>query len=110
MDANSPKPTHTCLAALEAAAFLREWLDQVGGNQRIPQALDLLIEQTLREMHAGHATPALDADTLRRFHAEKHGGRPEGAPASRWLSKKLVTLWWTQRQAQLEDACRQRGR
>ena len=107
MEPNSPKLTETGKEQLAAIALLRAWLDQVGGNRRIPQALDLLAERTAGDLERGHSSPPLDADTLRLLHSDKHGGRPSEAPASRWLSSTEVRRWWHQRQSSLEQASRQ---
>lgn len=107
MDSNSPKPAETSIGAVMAIDVLRIWLDQVGGNQRIPQALDLLAERTAADLRAGHASPALDADMLRRLYCDNHGGRVSDSPASRWLSSSAVYQWWEQRRRSLEQACRE---
>lgn len=107
MEPNSPKLTETGKEQLEAIDLLRGWLDRVGGNRRIPQALDLLAERTAGDLARGHPSPPLDADTLRLLHSNKHGGRPAEASASRWLSSSEVRRWWDQRQSSLEQASRQ---
>lgn len=107
MGPNSLKPIQTGLWEVSATAVLRRWVDQVGGNQRIPQVLDLLAEYTVQTLQAGHPSPALDADTLRQLYIDKHGGRMPEMPASRWLPSTSVRRWWDQRRGQLEQACRQ---
>jgi hypothetical protein len=104
---NSLKPIQTGLEEVSATAVLRRWVDQVGGNQRIPQVLDLLAEYTVQTLQAGHPSPALDADTLRQLYIDKYGGRMPEMPASRWLPSTSVRRWWDQRREQLAQACRQ---
>jgi hypothetical protein len=106
MDQNSPKHLQTGMEEIAAIAVLRTWLDQVGGNQRIPQVLDVLAQRTVADLKSGHPTPGLDAETLRRLHSDTHGGRIPDSPASRWLSSTEVRRWWTERQFPLEQACR----
>lgn len=107
MDTSSPKPPETGLREIAALTVLRTWLDQVGGNNRRAQVLDLLAEETTRHLQAGHATPSFDADSLRKFYFEKYGGRIPEVAASRWLSSTELRRWWETRRAQLEHACRQ---
>jgi hypothetical protein len=109
MDSNSPKPSQTGIEEVSALKMLRGWLEQVGGNQRIPQVLDLLAEHAAAGIQAGSPGQALDADTLRRFHSDRYGGRIHENPASRWLSSTSVQRWWEQRQSPLEQACREAG-
>lgn len=109
MDRNSPKHLQTGKGEVSAVAVLRTWLDQVGGNQRIPQVLDILAEQTAQNLQSGHPSPPLDADTLRQLYTDAHGGRRPESPASRWLSSTEVRQWWAERQAPLEQACRKAG-
>ena len=106
MDRNSPKHLQTGKGEVSAVAVLRSWLDQVGGNHRIPQVLDILAEHTAQNLQSGHPSPPLDADTLRRLYTNAHGGRLPESPASRWLSSTEVRRWWAERQAPLEQACR----
>ncbi len=107
MDANSPKPSESGFQAIAALNVLRIWLDQVGGNNRPAQVLALLAEDTANYLGAGHASPALDADTLRKYYYEKFGGRIPETPASRWLPSADVRRWWDARRSPLEHACRQ---
>jgi len=97
MDANSPKPPETGFDRIEAIQVLRDWLDREGGNQRIPQVLDLLAEHTAKAWANSQASPSVDPDTLRQFHAAVHGGRIPAAPASKWLSSRDVQTWWDAR-------------
>jgi hypothetical protein len=106
MDRNSPKHLQTGKGEVSAVAILRTWLDQVGGNHRIPQVLDILAQHTAQNLQSGHPSPPLDADTLRRLYTDAHGGRLPESPASRWLSSTEVRHWWAERQAPLEQACR----
>ena len=107
MDANSPKPSESGFQEIAALNVLRIWLDQVGGNNRPAQVLALLAEDTANYLRGGHARPALDADTLRKYHHEKYGGRILEVPASRWLPSTEVRRWWDARRSPLEQACRQ---
>lgn len=107
MEANSPIPAETGFREIAALTVLRTWLDQVGGNNRRAQVLDLLAEETARHLQGGHANPSFDADSLRKFYFEKYGGRLPEVAASRWLSSTEVRRWWDTRHAQLEHACRQ---
>lgn len=107
MVANSPKPSESSFQEIAALNVLRVWLDQVGGNNRPAQVLALLAEDTANYLGAGHASPALDADTLRKYHHEKYGGRILEVPASRWLPSTEVRRWWDARRSPLEQACRQ---
>lgn len=109
MDGNSPKPTETVDAWVCATEVLRAWLDQEGGNQRIPQILDLLAERTVASLVAGHPAPAFDADGLRTLYFATHGGCVPDTPATRWLSSSNVRRWWEQRRERIEAACRERG-
>lgn len=94
---------------VSAVEVLRAWLDREGGNQRIPQVLDVLAERTAADLEKGHSSPALDAESLRKLHADKHGGRVTDSPATRWLSSSDVRRWWEQRQGRIARACREAG-
>ena len=105
VDGNSPKPTQTGKPEVLAARVLRTWLDQVGGNQRIPLVLEILCEETAKQIEKGYPSPMFDADTLRRFYFDKYEGRVPDSPASKWLSSGEVRRWWEQRQGAFEQAC-----
>lgn len=107
MDANSPEPSESGFQEIAALNVLRIWLDQVGGNNRCAQVLALLAEDTAHRLNSGHASPALDADTLRKYYYDKYGGRIPETPASRWLPSAQVLKWWDARRSPLEQACRQ---
>lgn len=109
MDANSPKPSESGFQEIAALNVLRIWLDQVGGNNRSAQVLALLAEDTANHLSSGHASPALDADTLRKYYYDKYGGRIPETPASRWLPSAPVLKWWEARRAPLAQACRHAG-
>ena len=98
MDANSPKPPQTGFDKFKTVSALRNWLDREGGNHRIPQVLDLLAQQTVRAWTSEQASPAIDPDTLRRLHADTHGGRITEMAASRWLLSSEVRKWWDARE------------
>jgi hypothetical protein len=106
MEANSPKPPQTGFDQFNGIKVLREWLDREGGNQKIPQVLDLMTEHAARAWASGQPTPTVDADTLRQLHADAYGGRLPDTPASRWLLSSQVQTWWDARQGSLEHAFR----
>jgi len=106
MDGNSPKHPETADACLSAMRVLRAWLDREGGNQKIPQILDLLAERTIADLTAGHAPPALDAETLRTLYCDAHGGIITDQTAGRWLPRSAVTIWWGKRRDAIDQTCR----
>lgn len=105
MDGNSPKLAETALMHVSALNALLDWLRREGGNQRIPLALEILAEQTATDLGKGHLTPEMDADSLRTLYYAIHGGVMPKGLAGRWLARREVTNWWTERQRQLRDAC-----
>jgi|GEM_PF-531135 len=105
---NSPVPAHSGFDHARLINELRQWLEREGGNQRIPQALDLLAEHTARSWASGHASPAMDADTLRKLHRDTHGGVEQDVPASRWLKRREVEQWWEYRREAIEQLARSR--
>ena len=72
MVGNSPEPTHSGFDHARVINELRHWLEREGGNQRIPQVLDLLADHTARSWASGHPSPAVDADTLRQLHRDAY--------------------------------------
>lgn len=106
---NSPEPADTGFDHVNSINVLRGWLDREGGNQRIPQVLDLLAEHTAKAWMANQPSPAVDADTFRQWHRDAHGGLESDVPASRWLKRRDVERWWEIRRASLEQAFQSRG-
>lgn len=105
---NSPEPADTGFDHVNTINALRDWLDREGGNQRIPQVLDLLAEHTAKAWAANQPSPAVDADTLRKLYCDAHGGLESDVPASRWLKRRDVERWWEIRRASLEQAFQSR--
>lgn len=106
MVGNSPEPAHSGLDPARVINELRQWLEREGGNQRIPQVLDVLAELTARSWASGQPSPAVDADTLRALHRDIHGGFGQDVPASRWLKRREVEQWWGFRREAFEQVFR----
>ena len=104
MDANSPKPTQTGSDDVQVIQFLQDWLEREGGNQRIPQVLGILAQQTVRAWELGGDGPGMDADHLRQLYHDMEGGKIPTTPASRWLQSTQVERWWGARQVALMQA------
>lgn len=109
MDQNSPKPAETLSAKDYALQICRRWLEEQGGNGRIPQVLEILAEQTAHTIARGFAAPALDAESLQRLYLDRHGGRAPDLPPSRWLLSSRVEKWWDFRRLSLAQALRRDG-
>ena len=109
IDGNSPKHPETVEPYVSAIRVLRAWLEREGGNQRIPLVLDLLAQRSAAGVAAGHAAPAMDADTLRRLYTDANGGLITEMPAARWLARPTVMKWWEQREDEMQRACREAG-
>lgn len=109
MDGNSHKPDMNPVSARLALGELRVWLRQEGGNQKIPAVLDVLAAKTEAALDRGEMPPAVDPDTLRELYFDRHDGRAGSIPAGRWLPRREVINWWTQRCRQVEQACRGAG-
>jgi hypothetical protein len=105
---NSPEPAHSGFDQARVINELRQWLEREGGNQRIPQVLDLLAGHTARSWASGLPSPAVDADTLRLLHRDAHGGVEQDAPASKWLKRREVQQWWAFRREAIEQVFRSR--
>lgn len=106
MEGNRSKPAESDQAHLSAAQVLLSWLRQEGGNQRIPQVLMLLAENTVAELSAGRAPPTAEVEALAQQHADVHGGSLGDKTAGRWLRRSEVEKWWSARQLAIEQACR----
>src|SRR5690554_4316133 len=106
MVGNSPEPAHSGFDHARVINELRNWLEREGGNQRIPQVLDLLAEHTGRSWASGLPSPAVDAETLLMLHRDVHGGLAQDAPASKWLKRREVEQWWKFRREALEQLFR----
>lgn len=106
MEGNRSKPAENDQAHLSAAQVLLNWLRQEGGNQRIPQVLTLLAENTVAELREGRIPPAAEVEALARQHADVHGGTLGDKTAGRWLRRSEVEKWWDARRPAIEQACR----
>lgn len=109
MEGNRSKPAENSQAHLSATQVLVDWLRQEGGNQRIPQVLTLLADNTLGELREGRAPPAAEVESLAQQHADVHGGTLGGKAAGRWLRRIEVEKWWEARRSGIEQACRRAG-
>ncbi|MEO7105676.1 MAG: hypothetical protein ABIZ09_04820, partial [Rhodoferax sp.] len=109
MEGNRSKPAESDQAHLSAAQALLTWLRQEGGNQRIPQVLTLLAENTVAELKEGRGPPASEVEALAQQHADVHGGSLGANTAGRWLRRSEVEKWWNARRPAIEQACRRAG-
>ena len=109
MEGNRSKPAENDQTHLSAAQVLVNWLQQEGGNQRIPQVLTLLAKNTVAELSAGRAPPAAEVEALAREHADVHGGKLGDKSAGRWLRRSEVEKWWSARRPAIEQACQRAG-
>lgn len=106
---NRSKPTETGQAHLSAARELAVWLDREGGNQRIPQVLALLSQNTAAELSEGRQPPAYEVEALAQQHVDRFGGTLGDQVAGRWLRRGEVQKWWAARGPAIEQACRRAG-
>jgi hypothetical protein len=109
VEGNRSKPAESDQSHLSAAQELLTWLRQEGGNQRIPQVLTLLAENTVAELREGRSPPAAEVESLARQHADAHGGTLGEKAAGRWLRRSDVEKWWHARRPAIEQACRRSG-
>ena len=105
MEENRSKPAETSQAHLSAVRALRDWLNQEGGNQRIPQVLELFAENTRTELNAGRNPPTAEAEALALLYFSAHGGTLGDKTAGRWLRRSEVEKWWDARRSAIKQAC-----
>lgn len=109
MEGNRSKPAESDQAHLSAAQVLLKWLQQEGGNQRIPQVLTLLAENTVVALTAARTPPVAEVEALARQHVDVHGGSLGDKAAGRWLRRIEVEKWWQARRPAIQQACRRAG-
>ena len=109
MEGNRAKPAETRQSHLSAVRVLGDWLQQEGGNQRIPQVLALLAKSTELELSEGRDPPCAEVETLALRYADAHGGTMGDTPAGRWLRRSEVEKWWNARRPAIEQACQRAG-
>lgn len=109
MEGNRSKPAETNQAHLSAVRTLRDWLQQEGGNQRIPQVLALLAENTELELSEGRHPPAAEVEALALQYVDAHGGTLGDKAAGRWLRRSEVEKWWSARRPAIVQACHRAG-
>ncbi len=104
MDGKSPKATETDQTHLSAVQWLRVWLRQEGGNEKIPRVLDLLAEKAELALARGLEPPAQDVETLAELYFLEHGGELGHSTAGRWLRGPDVRKWWDARHERMAQA------
>jgi hypothetical protein len=109
MEGNRSKPAEMRQSHLSAVRLLGDWLQQEGGNQRIPQVLMLLARSTELELSDGRDPPSAEVETLALQYVDVHGGTLGDTPAGRWLRRSEVEKWWNARAPAIEQACRRAG-
>lgn len=105
MEENRSKPAETGQAHLLAVKALRDWLNQEGGNQRIPLVLAVLAKNTDAELSQGRSPPTAEAESLAAQFLDAHGGTLGDKAAGRWLRRSEVEKWWNARRPAIEQAC-----
>ena len=109
MDTNTGKPDETGKEQVHSLQVALEWLDREGNRQKIPTALELLLESTLIAVKRGDAPPAKDAVSMVdkwRLQQQGHRELPDNPEPPR---KSEFTRWWTARADHLRQTCLDAG-
>lgn len=106
MTGNSPKPGETRNPQVLAVEVAIAWLDQHGGQQRIPMAIRHLLEATRVAFERGEAAPEKDSLTLGELWRLHRGG--DAGPATP-LRAGEVSRWWSSRENHLAQLLADRG-
>ena len=104
MDGKSPEATETDQSHLCAVRWLRDWLRQEAGTEKIPRILGLLAEITQNELERGHQPPAQAVDKLAELYFRVYGGELGQGGAGRWLRRPDVLRWWEARREGISQA------
>lgn len=109
MDEKSPEPTEKDHLHISTVLWLRTWLRQEGGSEKIPRAIDLLAAQYEVALHKGIDPEPVDVETLTDLYLNKYGGKLGNTPPGRWLRKPLVDKWWASRREGIQQAAQSAG-
>lgn len=103
---NSLKPGETQNPQVLAVEIAIAWLDQHGGQQRIPMAIRHLLEATRVAFERGEAAPEKDSLTLSELWRLHRG--VDAGPATP-LRASEVSRWWSSRENHLAQLLADRG-
>lgn len=106
MDANSSKPANNRNSQVFALEIIRGWLRENGGRQRIPTALEALVEATITAVSRNEPPPEKDGaslvDTWRL--AQKDDDAPATTPRGPEFEK-----WWSTREGHIRQVLLDQG-
>lgn len=101
MGRNSSKAAESGNPHVLALSLAHAWLEQNGGQQRIPTALRYLIEATQTAIERGEPPPEKDSLTLGELWRLQRGGEASGVSVA--LRGADVARWWRSRQTHLQQ-------
>lgn len=107
MDANSSKPSQTCMSQVSALRVLQQWLRDEGGRGRIPTAVGALLEASITASERGEPLPWKDGESLHEVWRIAKGHAGESGSAQPRGSE--FTRWWQAREAHIRQVCRDQG-
>jgi hypothetical protein len=107
MQGNSPKGGETRNPQVFAVRLALEWIEQNGGQQRIPMALLHLLEATWVAIERGDPPPEKDSQTLADLWRLQKGG--DSAVPVAPLRAGEMGRWWSSRKTHLAQFSRDRG-
>ena len=107
MQGNSPKGGETGNPQVCAVRLALAWFEQNGGQQRIPMALQHLLEATSVAIERGDPPPEKDSQTLGDLWRLQKGGGPSAPVAP--LRAGEMGRWWSSRKTHLAQFCRDQG-
>lgn len=107
MDPNSSKPAETGNPQVYVLEIARDWLGREGGRQRIPSALQALLEATITAVGRGETPPEKDSGTLTELWRLSRGDTRQETVSV--LRGSEVARWWAAREDHLRQVCVDRG-